>query len=127
MDSPWKVLSLPCSISSHYLHTHTHGAEKEDEREMTEPDIGRSTGVACMQLFSCSAVECSAVECVVVLTRQRSKCITKISKQATKRKVMFGYQAQLLYMEGPVRVSRIDYIISVNSIFISTRMTRQAV
>ena len=42
-------------------------------------------------------------------------------------KVMYGYQAQLLYIEGLVRVSGIDYIISVNSIFISTRMTGQEV
>ena len=42
MNSPWKDLPLPCTISFHSLHTHTE--QREDEREMTAPDRGRSRG-----------------------------------------------------------------------------------
>ena len=114
----------------HYLlplPAHTHMEQREDEREMTEVDRGQSTSGLHVALLVTGWVACCCTDeaKVQIYHLNKFKEFYK-NKQATKRKIMYGYQAQLIYI-GLVRVSGIDYIISVNSIFISTRMTGQEV
>lgn len=94
---------------------------------MSRIEDGAQGGLhAALIMTGCGACYCTDEAKVQIYHLNKFKEFYK-NKQATKRKFMYGYQAQLLYIEGLVRISGIDYIISVNSIFISTRMTRQEV